>query len=303
MIRTLVHAMWRILIFGIGLLAAWFLIFKIRPYANAELPNFVVIVLLWCCFAYVLIPLLIRIFRLLIKPDHIPIYAATPDGWPSDPVNIALIVQNKTALRSAMKRAGWHEADRLTIATAFREVLAILFNLPYVKAPVGTLMLFNRGQDIAFQIPTNRRNSPRTRHHVRFWKLDAPVIGKDLGGSHTSFWKEQLKKFAGPRRSIWIGAATEDTHPIAFRWRSGQLTHGVSKDDAKERDFLIQTLKETMQCKKISETTRGESFTFRGQSFRTRYVTDGSLKVVELKKPLFAPSKKAPTQIATSTTE
>lgn len=302
MIRTIVHTIWRVLVFGLGLLSAWFLFFVVRRYADSQLPGIVVYLLLWCVSAYFVVPLLLRILRLVIKPNHIPLYATTPDGWPSDPVNLAIIARDKAELRRAMKKAGWYEADKLTLKTGLREVLAIMLDRSYPQAPVGTLLLFNRHQDIAFEIPTNRRNSPRTRHHVRFWKLTAPPIVGESHTVHASFWAQQLHKFRGPKRSIWIGAATEDIHPIAFRWRTGQLTHGVSEDDLQERDFLIASLVDNGLSKKVATTRRGETVSFRGQSFRTRYVTDGSLKVVELKSPLpnpLAAVKKSADGIAT----
>lgn len=283
MIRTILHIVWRLLILFTGIIIGWLALFKIRPLADAYLPTYAVWIILWCSFAYGIIPTLIRIFRWLIKPDHIPLYVSTTDGWPSDPVNLVIIANNKAHLRKAMKQSGWYEADKLTLRSGFREVMTMLFNTPYPNAPVGTLMLFNRKQDIAFQIPTNPKMSPRTRHHVRFWKLKQPPT-EHSDHQHFSFWFSQLKKFTHVERSIWIGAATEDVRPVDVRWRSGQLTHGVSHDDTKERDFLIETLKEAGLTKRIHSTASGQEFRFRGQSFRTVYVTDGSLRVVELKR-------------------
>jgi hypothetical protein len=44
---------------------------------------------------------------------------------------------------------------------------AFLLNSSYPSAPFSALYLFGRGQDIGFQQAIN--NSPRKRHHVRFW--------------------------------------------------------------------------------------------------------------------------------------
>ena len=48
-------------------------------------------------------------------------------------------------------------------------VRAFVFNSPYPTAPFSTLYLFGRGQDIGFQKAID--NSPRKRHHIRFWSL------------------------------------------------------------------------------------------------------------------------------------
>lgn len=283
MFTRIARIIWRLIIFALGVVVGYIAVFIIRPYADTYLPVYVVAILLWCLFAYVVMPALIRLFRILIKPDHIPLHATTGDGWPSDPVNIVIVAHSKLHLRKSMQKAGWYEADRATLKNSLREGWALLFNHAYPAAPMSSLYLFNRPHDIGFEIPTNGQMSPRTRHHVRFWKLTPPPLAHN-DHQHFSFWANRLKRFVQGERSIWIGAATEDIGPLDLRWRTGQLTHRVSHDDSKERDFLIQSLKDVHLCGQVRTTTRGDAFRFRGQSFRTHYVTDGSLKVVELKK-------------------
>lgn len=284
MINTILRIIWRLLIFALGSAVAWFMVFHAYPYADTRLPAFVALLLFYCLFVYLIFPTLMRLFRIVIKPDHIPLYATTGDGWPSDPINLAILANNKTHLRRAMKKAGWYEADKLNVRNGFREVMSILFNLPYPAAPVSGLYLFNRRHDIAFQIPTNSKLSARTRHHVRFWRLEEPR--PKLGNHHHyGFWKTQLEKFVGVKRSIWIGAATEDHLPVDLQWRTGKLTHGGSHDANAERDFIIATLKGTGVVKRVSTTRSGDELKFRGQQFRTIYITDGSLKVIELLQP------------------
>lgn len=256
--------------------------FKALPYADERMPQYLALLLLYCILAYVVIPFLIRLFRLVIKPDHIPVYVVSGDGWPSDPVNLAIIARNKQHLRDAMKAAGWYEADPLTWRTGWREVTSIIFNHPYPEAPLSNLYLFNRPQDIGFEIPTNRAGSARTRHHVRFWRLDEPPLDVKQAAHHT-FWRQKLEHLFGMDSEIWIGAATEETHPIDIRWRTGQLTHGGSHDADRERDFIIQSLKDAKHVASVRTTKPGKSVQFRGQQFRTIYIADGSLKVARLK--------------------
>ena len=85
MIRVFFRAVWRLLILLAGVAAVWLTIFKVYPYADTRLPAAIVLLLIYAAFAYVIIPTLVRILRLFDKPDHIPLYAITPDGWPSDP--------------------------------------------------------------------------------------------------------------------------------------------------------------------------------------------------------------------------
>lgn len=282
MIQFIFRLLWRFLILAIGVTTLWFAIFKLYPYADNRLPTFVVLLLLYSGFAYVVIPFLIRLFRLVIKPAHIPLYVATGDGWPSDPVNLALIVKDKEHLRRSMKKAGWYEADRLTFKSSIHTLYSIVFNQPYPTAPFSNLYLFNRAHDIGFEIPTGDSMSARTRHHVRFWKLDEPGLHVNEH-AHFTFWKRQLQHFFGMEREIWIGAATEETHAIDLQWRTGQLTHGGSHDSDKERDFIIQTLRDSGFVRSVHDTEPGEELRFRGQQFRTIYITDGGIKVARLR--------------------
>jgi hypothetical protein len=90
-------------------------------------------------------------------------------------------------------------------------------------------------------------------------------------------------RWLGQEKQVWIGAATYDFKPFDIRWRTGSITHGVRHNADEERDFIIQTLRENQQVKAVETSNRGEKFKFRGQSFRTIFTTDGSIKIVRLK--------------------
>lgn len=282
MFTTVIRIVWRILVFSLGAVLLWFALFTALPYADERMPQYIALLILYCVFAYGVIPLLFRLLRLFIKPDHIPLYVVSGDGWPSDPVNLALVVRSKRHLQDAMQNAGWVEADPLTFRTGWRELISIVFNTPYPAAPLSNLYLFGRSQDIGFEISTNRAKSARTRHHVRFWKLDEPQHGTD-DGSGRLFWRRKLEHLLGIDSEIWIGAATEETHPIDIRWRNGQLTHGGNHDADRERDFIINSLYKAKHVARVRTSKPGKQITFRGQQFRTIYVTDGSIKVVDIK--------------------
>ncbi|HSW74197.1 MAG TPA: hypothetical protein VLG71_03490, partial [Candidatus Limnocylindria bacterium] len=76
MVRFLLRNLWRglILLIGITLVLA---VIKAYPYMHAQLPTFVIFLLLYIFFAYVGIPTLIRLLRIVIKPNHIPLYVTT----------------------------------------------------------------------------------------------------------------------------------------------------------------------------------------------------------------------------------
>lgn len=280
----LLRTLWRLIVLAVGI-GLIILIIELFPYAQAQLPIAVVLLIIWCLAAYVFIPALIRLHRVFIKPNHIPHYAGTGDGWPSDPVMLAVIAKDRRQLELAMNQSGWITADPLTIKNGFMEVISILFNTSYPAAPLSNLYLFNRAHDIGFEIPTNAAGSARTRHHVRFWRLEEPAAS-DKNVTHYDFWVKKLRHLLKTEREIWIGAATEETHPIDIQWHTGQLTHGGSHDAARERDYIIKTLEDTNLVRSVHTTKPGKEVKFRGQQFQTHYVTDGSLKVIELKRTL-----------------
>lgn len=282
MIRFLLRLMWRVIIFMLGVGAMVYIVRSLWPEDDSRPAIFIALLITYCLMAYIIIPALFRLYHVIFKHDHIPLYATYGDGWASDPVNIAIIAHSRQHLRQSMHQAGWYEADKASLCNSFREGWALLFNRPYPNAPVSTLYLFNRRHDIAFQIPTNNQLSPRTRHHVRFWLLRAPENDQTDRG-HFDFWSGKLLKWFKVEKQIWIGAATEDFRPIDIRWRTGSITHGVSHESDKERDYIIATLRNYQKIRSVHTSDPGEKLRFRGQSFRTFYTTDGSIKIVRLK--------------------
>ena len=61
-------------------------------------------------------------------------------------------------------------ADPITLASSLRIVVDSIVRKPDDDAPVSSLFLFGRKQDLAFELPVG--DSPRQRHHVRFWRWD-----------------------------------------------------------------------------------------------------------------------------------
>ncbi len=284
MVRFLLRNLWRglILLIGITLVLA---VIKAYPYMHAQLPTFVIFLLLYIFFAYVGIPTLIRLLRIVIKPNHIPLYVTTSDGWPSDPVNIALIVNDRRHLIKAMKDAGWIVADPLTIKSGLRELASIIFNTSYASAPLSHLYLFNRPQDIGFEISTNTNRSARTRHHVRFWRLEEPPLDRHdaLHIRHYTFWAKKFEHLLFGKKEMWVGAATEETYAVAIQWRTGQLTHGGSHESDKERDFIIASLRKQESISHVYTSKPGKALRFRGQQIHTFYVSNGSIKIARLR--------------------
>jgi hypothetical protein len=86
------------------------------------------------------------------------------------------------------------------------------------EAPVSSLFLFGRKEDLAFEQPVG--DNPRKRHHVRFWRTTT----LDPGG-----------------QPIWLGSASYDER-VGLSHTTGQITHHIAPDVDTERDHLFDDL-------------------------------------------------------------
>jgi hypothetical protein len=279
MIGVAFRVMWRVLIFVLGGMILYVAIVPGYSLLHQRVPFYIAALILYCILAYFALPSLIRLFRLVIKPKHIPLYAYTSDGWASDPINLAIIAKSTFRLQLAFKKAGWFQADPSTFKNMLKEAYALLYKRSYPSAPFSNLYLLGRPFDIGFQKEhVLKQPSPRHRHHVRFWALeDFSEIHP-----HSSFWQKIFKRFVLGKRKVWIGAATNDTAPFAIRARNGQITHKISSDTDLEREHIIEELRAAGVVKKVYHLKAGEPFSFRGQSFGTNIRCDGYIKVVEV---------------------
>lgn len=294
MIRFILRWVWRLAILLLGIMILIFLVQILWPETGGRVAIFFALLAVYCLMAYLVIPNLFRLYRVLAKPNHIPLFATTIDGWPADPVNIAVVARNEKQFVKAMQKAGWYTADKATLKNSLREGYAILFNRPYKTAPFSTLYLFDKPFDIGFQKPGNGKASPRSRHHVRFWHIEPEKeSGLKLPHDHLAFWHEKFKHLLGLDKQLWIGAAIDDTGPLGLRWRNGQITHKNNPDTNLERDLIISDLNDARQIYSSETIQAGEPFSFRGQTLGNKFLCDGTIKVVGLHQPVIAKIKRA----------
>src|SRR5262245_20989279 len=141
----------------------------------------------------------------------------TSTGIPGDPLNVA-IVSSEEDLHRGMLAADWFPADPVTLKSSLRIAADTVLRRTYDDAPVSSLYLFDRKQDLAFEQPVG--DDPRRRHHVRFWRS----AETDEQG-----------------RPAFLGAATFDER-VGLSHTTGQITHHISPDVDAERDKLIADL-------------------------------------------------------------
>jgi hypothetical protein len=179
------------------------------------------LVLVYLAVAYLLVPLLwVRHAHRHPSFDDAPRITHTIDDIPGDPLNVALI-GTETDLKQIMLAAKWYPADPLTLKSCLEMADAAVLKRPYEDAPVSNLYLFGRREDLAFEQPVG--DSPRHRHHVRFWRTD---------------------KVDEDGRPVWVGSAVYDER-VGLSRTTGEVTHVTAPDVDAERDYLFRDLEQT----------------------------------------------------------
>ena len=271
MTRLLIRFLRRLLIFALGILCIWLIVFVFR-FVDARASWILALAATYSMAAYVILPRAVRMGLKILQRKHVPSYTITGDGLPGDPVNL-MLTGTLQELRTAFATAGWTEADPLGLRSSWGMVRAFVFNSPYPAAPFSTLYLFGRGQDIGFQKAID--DSPRKRHHIRFWALSTTRAEETLGTAR--FW---LNTDRPPEiaRVYWVGAGTRDTG-FSLTRLTFQVTHATDSDTNVERDFIVAELS---RIRVIADATSYMA----GQPLSTarvnHYVTDGEVTMATL---------------------
>lgn len=139
--------------------------------------------------------------------------------------------------------------------------------------PTIALYLFGRGQDIGFEKAIG--DSPRKRHHVRFW-ASSLAHASDTAGT-AGFW---LNRDRPPRHSrvVWVGAGTMDTG-FSLTKLTFQLTHATDADTDLERDYIIAELARHRLIADVTAFRAGQQLAVGRVN---RYITDGQVTLADL---------------------
>jgi len=259
-----------------GIIIAYFSVRDIFPYFDRRVPLGFAIFVTYAIGAYVLAPASIRLFRIFHPADHLPLYCVTPDGFASDPLNIGIIATRRQLI-TAMEAAGWQMADRHTLKNVLRTVISVLFEEPYLNAPVSSLYLFGRKQDIAFEQHVAGAG-PTSRHHVRFWATNYEQ--KDSIRIRGIHWHHRRRKLDDDDL-LWVGAASLDVGITLIR-HNLQITHMIDPDTNQERDLIVEQLKAAKLVKKTETTKLGNPYRLANRVWRGYLHTDGQMVIVSL---------------------
>ncbi len=133
-----------------------------------------------------------------------------------DPLNIVLI-GGPSAVLNALSRSGWSFTHRITLRSVTREIGAALSGESYPVAPVSSLYVFGRPQDVALQ---RARQSIAQRNHMRLW----------------------LAPYTFGQRSLWLGQVSRDIG-VKITTKSPTLTtHVIDPQVDTTREYLLHSL-------------------------------------------------------------
>jgi hypothetical protein len=269
--RLLKRLLRRLLIVALGILCVWLIVFVFR-FTDHRLPTILAVALTYGIAAYLVLPRVVRMGLKILQRKRVPRFTITGDGLPGDPINL-LLIGTLEQLRAAFASSGWSEADRLGVASSWRMTRAFVLNSPYPNAPFSTLYLFGRGQDVGFQKCID--NSPRKRHHIRFWALSPARAEATLGTA--SFWLNTDRP-ARNAHVLWVGAGTKDTG-LSLTRLTFQITHATDSDTNVERNYIIAELQQNRVIGDVNSYRSGERLP---SQHVNHYVTDGEVTVASL---------------------
>jgi hypothetical protein len=252
----------RIILFILVILFVWYIV---------PSPTFISLTFGYFIVAYIILPFMIHGIAFILRRGRIPRYTRADDGLSADPVNI-IIIGSEDDLRIAFAYIGWYTANNLNLKTAWKMAWAFLRNKSYPEAPFSSLYLFGKIQDIGFQEPIN--NSPRIRHHVRFWQTNTN-IDETNDISDIKFWIKK-KKIDPNLPVMWIGSASKDTG-FGLSSLTYQFTHRVDKNVDNERDYILILLRQ-------AGLVSNEQYFDPGVPILGKYISDGRILVVDLLK-------------------
>jgi hypothetical protein len=149
--------------------------------------------------------------------ERMPCCASDADGKAEgDPLNVAL-VGDVSAVLNSLTRSGWSFTHRITLRSVRREAAAAIQGEPYAVAPVSSLYVYGRKQDLALQ---RARQSIAQRNHMRLW----------------------LAPFRCEGKPVWVGQVSRDIGVKATPKSPTLTTHIIDPEVDATREYLLHSL-------------------------------------------------------------
>jgi hypothetical protein len=149
--------------------------------------------------------------------EQLPCCATGADGeGQGDPLNVVIVGEAADVLNS-LSRSGWSFTHRIDFRTVRREIGAAVAGSAYPVAPVSSLYVFGRKQEVALQ---RARRSIAQRNHMRLWL--APY------------------RFEG--RPVWVGQISRDIGVKVTPKSPTLTTHIIDPEVDTTREYLLHSL-------------------------------------------------------------
>jgi hypothetical protein len=270
--RKLIRFFQRLLVVALGVVIVSSIVFEFGfGLVDRSVRSVLLLAFFYVALAYVVLPFSVHFYLKIRHHKRVPSFTLTGDGLLGDPVNLVLSGTHQQ-LCAAFAAAGWMEADPLSLKSSWRMVRAFVLNSPYPAAPFSALYLYGRKQDIGFQQAIG--NSPRKRHHVRFW---ARSLSHEAELGKSSFWRT-AKPPPPDATALWVGAGTKDTG-LSFARFTLQITHATDADTNAERDFIVAQLSDSRVIEDVISHRAGERLVTKHVN---HYITDGEVTTATL---------------------
>ena len=133
-----------------------------------------------------------------------------------DPLNVAIAGTGEDML-AALISSGWTLTEAITAESVRKMVGAAIAEKSYITAPVSSLYLFGRKQDVALQ---RGRSTINQRNHMRLW----------------------LAPFRYNGQAVWVGQVSRDIGVKMTKKSPTLTTHVIDPVVDESREYLLQSL-------------------------------------------------------------
>ncbi len=180
-------------------------------------------------------------------------------GNPGDLLNF-VIVGSQEQVTSALKNAGWLQADKNNKDAVVSALMATLQKNSYMTVPMSILYLFGRPQDFGYE-RTDPLLVAAQRHHFRIWNTPLST----------------------PQQTIWVGSGTHDIGIERDQRSANAITHKIDQDVDNERDFIGATLQQEGLVQAMDYMTRSNPIKLAKTATGGEIKSDGRVLVIVLK--------------------
>jgi hypothetical protein len=152
-----------------------------------------------------------------VRIRELPCCTTRADGaGDGDPINLALVGSGEDVI-SALTAGGWTFTEAITADSVRRMIGAAIADEAYANAPVSSLYLFGRKQDLALQ---RGRSRIAQRNHMRLW----------------------LAPFLCEGQPVWVGQVSRDIGVKATSKSPTLTTHVIDPNVDESRQYVLQSL-------------------------------------------------------------